>query len=121
MPAGSDLDRVRTALLADLGSMPSRYSAVWERRPWFDDDERLDVLLLRAADGDIDWLPVGEAPVTEMLAVRLEQLQGEVMERETELWPLCPRHHHELRPVPDGDWIVWVCPTTGERIAAFGD
>ncbi len=81
----------------------------------------MDGVSLRVDDEEIGWIAVGDGPAVEMLAVRLEQLQGEVMEYETEPWPVCPRHYHELRPVPDADWVVWVCPTTDERIATFGE
>jgi hypothetical protein len=129
-----DLDRVRTALLADLGGTASGYSTVRARRdvirpqegpdfghPPFETDS-VEGVEVRVDDEVLHWIaPLGGDTSAEMLAHALEQLQGEVMEHETEPWPVCPEHYHELRPVPDGDWVAWVCPTTEKRIGRFGE
>jgi hypothetical protein len=131
--AAFDLDTVRTALLADLRSMSGQYDAVCARhdvfqppdspgggRPLFERDS-VAGLELQVDDEAIGFVtPLADGTTAEVLAHALEQLQGEVMEYEAEPWPVCPQHYHELRPEPDGDWVVWVCPTTEERIARFG-
>jgi hypothetical protein len=58
-------------------------------------------------------------PVEE-LAGSLGQLQDDVSEHETEPWPTCPHHYHQLRPVHRGEWVVWLCPDTEELVAPFG-
>lgn len=65
-------------------------------------------------------LPLGERDAAEELAHLLDHLQDDVSEHETEPWPTCPHHYHQLRPVKDGDWVVWCCPDTNDVIAPFG-
>jgi hypothetical protein len=58
-----------------------------------------------------------DKPLAEELADLLYQAQDVVAETTTEMWPLCPRHNHFLRPEPGGHWVAWKCPETGQAIA----
>lgn len=105
-----DLPRVEAALVHDLGRAGSRYSIAWSA-----DGAWLELLV----DGEPDmWFQPEQ--VREALGAVIEQIQEVVMETETELWPLCPGHRHELHPEPMGDWFAWCCPTTQAVVAEFG-
>jgi hypothetical protein len=115
-------DRVQAALIADLQGARHRYRARRASHQVLRRDD-IDGIALWSDDEEVGWIPLrieGDRAVSEMLARSFSQLQGDAMDHETEPWPLCPEHYHELRPEPQADWVVWVCPTTGDRIGAFG-
>jgi hypothetical protein len=109
-------------LIADLQGARHRYRARRGSHQVLRGDV-VDTIDLWSGDEKVSWIPLrieGDRAISEMLARSLSQLQGDVMDYETEPWPLCPEHYHELRPEPEAEWVMWVCPTTGGRIGAFG-
>jgi hypothetical protein len=81
-----------------------------------------DAVIAFSADGMVcmwlhfwrtdDWL--------EELASAIDQVQDEVMEHETELWPECPLHRHSLTPRPRDGRVVWECMDTDQVFAELG-